>query len=377
MDRSRFIEDAAIKICNEIDRITTKPTDEQLRGVARISCGDDAIGDMIYDTAKAVGEHGGININEYGGIGIKSEVLDGFYLDKGFAAPVLMNDTASLKSVLVDCPVVLLAKPLTRQDELLPILEKVIRNNFQRVLFIADISGDALEQAVVNKLRGTLDIMIVEPPFQDRDIILQDLALYTGGTPYAGDYEKWNMDDHCGRVEKATVTARDTTLIGGHGDKKKLQAEINALKKQEPSEKTNERIARLTGKIANIFVGGATQVERQEVKLRVQDAVGAVRSAQIGGIVPGGGVALRDIAVGPFEYLDIPYETLLENAGITNESILRPEFGFNLRTGKSCHMVKECIVDPAIVIKEAVRNSHSVVSKLITTTIALPFEERI
>lgn len=378
---AREIEANVPKILEEIDKATIKKlSPELLKGACIISAGDEGLGELIYDVVSEVGEFGGINVSYVGSLGVSTNIVKGMYVPSGYIDAKLINDLDGNRSVLEDTPVIILSTTITRQDEILPILENIRTYNFQKAVFFADIAGDALKVLELN--RG-FDACVVKPQSSNYEVLLKDVALYTGGQVFSGNPKDYNLEKFAGRAESVTITPRETTILGGQGDQTEIKKVVQDLKeklsKAEPQDKPflENRIARLTANVATIYVGGASAVERGEVKLRVDDAVCAAKSALAGGVVPGGGVCLRDISEElKLSYLGHPfldlnsYEDTLP-AGATDKGK-----GINLRTGKVADMVQNFIVDPAIVIKEAVINSHSVVSKLITTQLALAYKDR-
>ena len=234
--------------------------------------------------------------------------------------------------------------------------------------------------------KHVLDVMVVAPKSAAFDNVLEDVALYTDGKVFRGETVDWSLDD-MGGAKSVSVTMRETTIVGGHGESsdalKKTVAELQKQReKADPDSRLGieTRIARLTAKVANVYVGGASEVEKKEVKLRIDDAICAAKSALAGGVVAGGGVCLRDIGEElNLAYLVQPYRDLLRNAGVDDDEIKKKRAvgdGFDLKSLKVRNMIRANIVDPAIVIREAVINSHSVVAKLITTNMALTFEDR-
>lgn len=376
---SKEIEANIPDILDAIDACTTKKlSPELLKGACIISAGDEGLGELIYDVVSQVGEYGGINVSYVGSLGVSTNIVKGMYLPSGYLDPKLINDLDGNRSVLSEVPVVILSSTITRQDELLPILEHLRTHTFQKAVFFADITGDALKLLEMNR---NFDACVVKPQSSNYEVLLKDVALYTGGQVYSGAPADFNIG-YAGKAKTVTITQRETTILGGYGDEKEIDAVVKDLKeklsKAEPQDKPflEGRIARLTANVATIYVGGASAVERGEVKLRVDDAVCAAKSALAGGVVPGGGVCLRDIGnrLG-LDYLTYPYFDLLENSAIDNEKCAEG-CGYDLKTKLVCDMVKNCLVDPAIVVREAVINSHSVVSKLITTQLALVYGDR-
>lgn len=383
VDVAKDIEANVPTILEQIDKVTTKDlSPELLKGACIISAGDEGLGELIYDVVSEVGEYGGINVSYVGSLGVSTNIVKGMYISSGYEDAKLINDLDGNRSVIENTPIIILANTITRQDEIIPILENIRTYNYQKAVFFADIAGDALKILEMNR---NFDACVVKPQSNSYEILLKDVALYTGGKVYSGNAAEFNAKEYAGMAEKVTITQRETTILGGQGDQKEIDKVVSELKgklkKAEPQDRPflESRVARLTANVATIYVGGASAVERGEVKLRVDDAVCAAKSALAGGVVPGGGVCLRDIAEKlNLAYLRKPYEDLLANAGIVESEYdqCAAGCGYNLKTRGQGDMAKMCIIDPAIVIREAVINSHSVIAKLITTQLALVYEDR-
>lgn len=377
---AKIIEDNVPRILKRIDAKTTKElTPELLKGACIISAGDEGLGELIYDVVSEVGEFGGINVSYVGSLGVSTNIVKGMYIPSGYEDAKLINDLDGNRSVLENTPVIILSSTITRQDEIIPLLETIRTHNFQKAVFFADIAGDALR---VLELNRNFDACVVKPQSNSYEVLLKDVALYTGGKVYSGNPSEYKLQEFAGMADSITITQRETTILGGKGDPKEIDKIVKDLKdklsKAEPQDRAflEGRIARLTANVATIYVGGASAVERGEVKLRVDDAVCAAKSALAGGVVPGGGVCLRDIAEDlKIPYLKAPYLDLLDNAGLDQENFAQ-NVGYNIKTGQAGNMLEQHIIDPAIVIREAVINSHSVVAKLITTQMALKYEDR-
>lgn len=381
---AKEIENNVPLILDKIDKMTTKElTPELLKGACIISAGDEGLGELIYDVVSEVGEYGGINISYVGSLGVSTNIVKGMYIPSGYEDAKLINDLDGNRSVLENTPVIILSSTITRQDEIIPLLENIRTHNYQKAVFFADIAGDALR---VLELNRNFDACVVKPQSNSYEVLLKDVALYTGGKVYSGNPAEYKLQEFAGMAESVTITQRETTILGGKGDPKEINKVVKDLKeklsKAEPQDRAflEGRIARLTANVATIYVGGASAVERGEVKLRVDDAVCAAKSALAGGVVAGGGVCLRDIADQlALAYLKCPYMDLLLNSGMQDDdinAILAEGVGYNLKTGTADNMFAQSIIDPAIVIKEAVINSHSVIAKLITTQMALAYEDR-
>ena len=378
---AKKIEQNVPLILAKIAESTTKDlTPELLKGACIISAGDEGLGDLIYDVVSEVGEFGGINVSYVGSLGVSTNIVKGMYLPSGYEDSKLINDLDGNRSVLENVPVIVISSTITRQDEILPLLENIRTHNYQKAVFFADIAGDALRVLELNT--RNFDSCVVKPQSSNYDVLLKDVALYTGAKVYSGNPSEYKLQEFAGMADSITVTLRETTILGGKGDPKEIDSVVAGLKEKlaqaEPQDRAflENRIARLTANVATIYVGGASAVERGEVKLRVDDAVCAAKSAIAGGVVPGGGVCLRDIGdeLG-IPYLRKPYEDLLENSGLQDDSFAKG-VGYNLKSGEASDMFEQHIIDPSIVIQEAVINSHSVISKLITTQMALVYEDR-
>lgn len=387
LEMAKYIEsDLMPKIIEAVDKSTKHDiTPDELRGACIVSAGDDALGELVYDVISQVGEYGGVNIVYTGNIGVSTEINQGLYIPKGMVSEALFNDRSGGRSAMSDSkagvPIVILGNTVSKKDELADICDRIRTINYRQVVFIGDINGDALNYLEMVAGRNLLDVAVVKPPAQTFQVFLEDIALYTGGKVYTGATQDWTIES-MGKASSVNITSRETTITGGAGENSEdVEKVVNELKDKaktaEPRDRAGieSRIARLTAKVANIYVGGTAAVERGEVKLRVEDAICAAKSAITSGIVPGGGVCLRDIGNElDLSYLTNPYHLLC--SGISTMKNLRKGYGYNIKTGEPCKMVDEMIVDPAIVIKEAVRNSHSVIAKLITVKVALTFEDR-
>ena len=377
---AKQIEDNVPVILDRIAAKTTKDlTPELLKGACIISAGDEGLGELIYDVVSQVGEYGGINVSYVGSLGVSTNVVKGMYIPSGYEDAKLINDLDGNRSVLENVPVIVLSSTITRQDEIIPLLENIRTHTYQKAVFFADIAGDALK---VLELNRNFDACVVKPQSSNYEVLLKDVALYTGGKVYSGNPADYKLEQYAGMAESITVTQRETTILGGKGDPKEIDKVVQDLKaklaKAEPQDRAflEGRIARLTANVATIYVGGASAVERGEVKLRVDDAVCAAKSALAGGVVAGGGVTLRDISDElKIPYLKLPYKDLLDNSGLSDDDFAAG-IGYNLKTGEAGDMFKQHIIDPSIVIREAVINSHSVIAKLITTQMALAYKER-
>ncbi len=349
-------------------------TDDTLRGVSRISAGDDAMGDLVHDAVKKVGGLGGITVVEVAEPTISSEVIDGFTFKKGLKAIALANDMQAIKSRYDDPAIVIMSKLLSKNDDVIPVLDKVMRAGHSKIVLIADVSGQALETIISNRIGGAIDIAIVEPPMVDRDIFLNDLAAYASTKQYSGSAEDFDVEEFVGSADSVYITLSETT-INGVKDKKAFKAYTKEITDKK-------RLDMLNGKTVKISVGAPTQAERQELKLRIEDAVCAAQTAQDHGVLPGGGVFLRDLQVDAgddlkIEYLKTPYDLL--TAGVVNisaKNVAENGNGIDIYNSKVIDdMLAAGIVDSAKAIEEAVVNSHSAAAQLLSVRLALPYVE--
>lgn len=392
---ARMLEETAAMVVAELDTMK-KPVDSALlRHVAVVSAGDEAIGAMIADVVEAVGVDGGITIEEFEGRGIYNELVDGFYFRKGFTNINLITDPSNLESRHDDADILICEKPLKTQTDIGPILEKFIKNGGRELVIIGEASDEVLALLTLNRLKGNLTTTVIDVPVFGamRSLFLEDIAVLTGGKVFLPG---GNPDDFdlamLGSAEHVIVNEYSTTIIGAEGAKEDTEARISELRGQLAGaespitiEALRDRLSKLTGKIAIIRVGGALDVEKGEVKLRVQDAVSAVQAAIQDGIVPGGGVALARIATNNFtKAFQEPFKQLVDNAGENPEQYLWTMlekslwYGYDLkaRNGKPCDLLKAGVIDPSSVIKEVVINATSVVSKLITASVGLVYADR-
>lgn len=345
-----------------------KATPELLQGVARISAGDTAMGDLVFDAVNTVGDRGGITVVEQIEPVISSEVIDGFTFKQGLKAIALANDIQAIKSRYDDPAVIVMSKMLSKNDDIIPVLDKVLRAGHTKIVLIADVSGQALETIISNKINGAIDIAIVEPPVLDRDVFLSDVSAYVGTKQYTGSAEDFDVQQYVGSADSVYITLAETT-INGAKDPEALQKYVEQITDKS-------RLDRLNGKTVKISVGAPTQAERQELKLRIEDAVCAAQTALEYGVLPGGGVFLRDYD--PQGYMAKPFQLLSDqNVAIDNQhETFKDGRGIDIFSGKIIDdMVAAGIVDSAKAIEEAVINAHSAAAQLISIRLALPFVE--
>ena len=359
------INDFTNRVVEHIRASKKAVTPETLQAVSRISAGDHAIGDLVFDAVQTVGSQGGITVVETAVPQISSEIIEGFTFKKGLKAVALANDIQALKSRFEDPAIVVMTRLVSKNDDIMPILDRVVRSGKTNILLVADVSGQALETIIRNKLEGRLDIAIVEPPTNDRDAFLSDLAQYASTKVFAGSAadESFDVQEYVGSAESAYVTLSETT-INGCQTPDELEAYCENIDEKH-------RLEMLQGKTVRISVGAPTQAERQELKLRIEDAVCAAQTAHEYGVLPGGGTFLRDFD--PNGYLAKPFQILTNTP---DDMTWKPGEGINITTDEVHDSVYEAgIVDSAKAIEEAVINSHSAAAQLLSVRLALTYAE--
>ncbi len=380
-------------------------TKEQIAHVASISGNDKEIGDLIADVMEKVGKDGVITVEESRGVKFETEFVDGLQLDRGYCSPYFVTNTDRMEAVIENPYIIITDKKVTAVQEILPLLEKALQVSKDIVIVCDDIDGEALATLVVNKLRGTINILAVKAPsFGDRrKAMLEDIAMLTGGTLITEDIglklDTATVAD-LGRARRIVSSKDDTTIIEGHGTDEAIQARIKQIKAQIDDatsdfdrEKLQERLAKLAGGVAVIKVGAATEVELKEKKARVEDALSATRAAVDEGIVPGGGVAFiraqkalqkllketkdEDEKTGIrllSEALEAPTNIIAENAGLEGavvvnrvRALTNPNHGWDADLDRWGDMFELGIVDPVKVSRSALENACSISALVLTT----------
>ncbi len=376
---------------------------EQVSQVAAISAADREIGDMISEAIDKVGKDGVITVEESQTFGMEMELVEGMRLDKGYISPYFVTDPERMEAVMDDPYILLVSSKISAVRDLLPILEKVMQSGKNLVIFCEDVEGEALATLVVNKIRGTFKSVAVKAPGfgERRKAMLQDLAILTGGQVVSEDVglkiENVTLD-MLGRARKITVTKDETTLVEGAGSEADINGRVNQLKAEMENtdsdydrEKIQERLAKLSGGVAVIKVGAATEVELREKKHRIEDAVSTTKAAVEEGVVPGGGVALLraqakvrelastldgDEATGArivARSLEEPLKQIAVNAGMEGGVIvervrgLDGPTGLNAATGDYEDLVKAGVIDAAKVTRSALQNAASIAALFLTT----------
>ena len=383
-------------------------TREDIANVASISAQDRTIGELIADVMDKVGKDGVITVEESKGLEFETDYVEGMQFDRGYLSPYFITDSEAMEADIEEPYILIHDKKISAAQDIVPILEKLVQIGKRELVIIAeDIDGEALATLVLNKLRGMLNVLAVKAPgFGDRrKAMLQDIAVLTGGTVITEEMgrklESVELDD-LGKAEKVVSSKDDTTIISGKGDVKaikgrieQIRVEIDKSTSDYDSEKLQERLAKLSGGVAIIRVGAATETELKEKKHRVEDALSATRAAVEDGIVPGGGVALinamtvlddlkmeypdAQIGVGIVkDALEVPMRKIASNAGkegsVILETVRRKQaeskndrIGYNVLTEEYTDMVKDGVIDPAKVTRGALQNAASIAAMILTT----------
>ena len=386
-------------------REMSKPVEnrEQIAMVASIAANEPEIGELIADAMEKVGKDGVITVEESKGTATTLEIVEGMQFDKGYISPYMVTDPERMEAVLEDPCILLYEKKISAIADLIPVLEKVVRTGRPLLIIAEDVDGEALATLVVNKLRGTISAAAVKAPgFGDRrKAMMEDIAILTDGKFITEDlgFKLENVDvPMLGQAKKVLIEKEKTTIIEGKGSESAIQGRIAQLKKQIEDtesdydrEKLQERLAKLSGGVAVVQVGAATETELKERKLRIEDALSATRAAVEEGIVPGGGVTLLDLVpvldkIGdtPEEIVGVaivrkaleePIRQIAANAGAEGSVVVdkvknSPKgVGFNALTGEFEDMIKAGIIDPAKVTRVALENAASIGALLLTTEV--------
>ena len=378
-------------------------TKEAIKQVATVSCGDEEIGELISEAMDRVGHDGVITVEESKSLGTTLDVVEGLQFDRGFLSPYMVTDTDKMETVMEDAVILLTDKKISNIQELIPLLEQVMKSGKKLLIVADDVEAEALATLVVNKLRGTLEVVAVKAPlFVDRrKAMMQDIAIMTGGqvvsTELGVDLKDATLD-MLGKAQTVRVDKDHTTIVNGAGDPEQIKtriaqvrAEIENAQMDYDKEKLEERLAKLAGGVAVIKAGAATETELKERKLRIEDALNATKAAVQEGIVSGGGVALVSIIPEVHKYvetlsgdektgaqiieraLEEPIRQIAENAGLEGSVVVaevkrqKNGYGFNAATETYEDMIAAGIVDPAKVTRSALQNAASASAMLLTT----------
>ncbi len=375
---------------------------EAIAQVAAISADSEEIGRLISDAMEKVGNDGVITVEESKSLATELDIVEGMQFDRGYVSAYMVTDTEKMEAVLEEPYILITDKKISNIQDILPVLEQIVQTGKPLLIIAEDVEGEAMATLVVNKLRGTFTCVAVKAPgFGDRrKEMLQDIAVLTGGTVIS---EEVGLDlkettlDQLGTARTVTVDKENTTIVEGGGDSVNIKNRIAAIKAQIEEttsdydrEKLQERLAKLSGGVAVIKVGAATETELKEKKLRIEDALNATRAAIEEGIIPGGGIALIKTidALDAIEAngdektginivkraLEAPLRQIAENAGLEGSVIVQnvknnsaPYYGFDALRGEYGNMVEKGIIDPTKVTRSALQNAASVASMVLTT----------
>ncbi len=405
MDLKRGIDKAVAAVVAELKK-QSQPVGEdysKVEQVGTVSANNDAqIGKLIADAMAKVGKDGVITVEEAKGTETEVKVVEGMQFDRGYISPYFITNGDKMEAVLDDAYILLTDKKIANMEDLMPVLEPVAREGRSLLIIAEDVEGQALTTLVVNRLRGTLKVAAVKAPgFGDRrKEMLQDIAILTGATVISEErgYTLQNASvQMLGRAEKVTITKENTTVVGGAGDAaaikergEQIRAQIAATKSDYDREKLQERLGKLAGGVAVIYVGATTEVEMKEKKDRVDDALNATRAAIEEGYLPGGGVAYiraaealkalkgenEDETTGIHiiaRAIEEPLRQIAANAGVEASVIInkiregKADFGYNARTDEYVNMYEAGVIDPTKVARVALENAASVAGMFLTT----------
>ncbi|MBP6334694.1 MAG: chaperonin GroEL [Bacteroidia bacterium] len=405
MDLKRGIDKAVEKVVEFLQKMSKKVGDDnkKIEQVASISANNDSeIGKLIASAMAKVKKEGVITVEEAKGTETTVEIVEGMQFDRGYISPYFVTNADKMEAVLERPHILIYDKKISNMKELLPILEKQVQTGNPLLIIAEDIDGEALATLVVNKIRGSLKVTAVKAPgFGDRrKAMLEDIAILTGGTLISEErgFKLENADmSYLGKAEKITIDKDNTTLVGGAGKKNDILARVNQIKAQIESttsdydrEKLQERLAKLAGGVAVLYVGAPTEMEMKEKKDRVDDALHATRAAVEEGIVPGGGIAYiraitaLDKMTGTNEdettgiaivkrALEEPLRQIVSNSGLEGSIVVqkvregKDDFGYNARTDKYENLYTAGVIDPTKVTRVALENAASIAGMLLTT----------
>jgi chaperonin GroEL len=409
MDLKHGIDKAAKKVIEELEKQAIEVGDdvEKIKQVATISANnDEVIGNLIAEAFSKVGKDGVITVEESKGTDTYVDVVEGMQFDRGYLSPYFITDTEKMQAVLENPYILITDKKISSMKDLLPVLEQTAQSGKPLLIIAEDVEGEALATLVVNKLRGTLKVAAVKAPgFGDRrKAMLEDIAILTGGT-FVSEERGYVLEntslDMLGRAERVVIDKDNTTIVGGAGKEEDIKTRIKQIKSQIETttsdydrEKLQERLAKLAGGVAVLYVGAASEVELKEKKDRVEDALNATRAAVEEGIVAGGGVALlraqkvlddikaenEDEKTGIHivrKSLEEPLKQIVNNAGEDGSVVVAKvkegegDFGYDVKNGEYTNMLKAGIIDPKKVTRIALENAASVGGMVLTTESAL------
>ncbi len=387
----------------EISKPVTSSND--IKQVASISAGDEEVGQLIATAMEKVGNDGVITVEESQTMKTELSVVEGMQFDRGYLSPYMCTNTEKMIAELDNPYILITDKKISNIQEILPLLEQIVKMSAKLLIIADDVEGEALTTLILNKLRGTFNCVAVKAPSfgEKRKAMLEDIAILTGGNVIS---EELGLDfknitlDMLGRAKNVRVEKENTTIVEGAGDSEKIKARVNSIRnqiKQQTSEyeieKLNERLAKLAGGVAVIKVGSATEVEMKEKKLRIEDALAATKAASEEGVVPGGGVALlktsskvKDLiaklsgdektgAMIVLSAIEEPIRQIAKNSGVDGgvvvnkiyENLDKKAYGFDALNNEYCDMIERGIIDPTKVTRSALQNAASVAGTMLTT----------
>jgi chaperonin GroEL len=405
MDLKRGIDKAVAAVVDSLKSQSKQVGSDysKVEQVGTVSANNDSyIGKLIADAMSKVGQDGVITVEEAKGTDTEVKVVEGMQFDRGYISPYFMTNGDKMEAELTNPSILICDKKISTMKDLLPILEPIAREGRELLIIAEDVDGEALTTLVVNKLRGTLKIAAVKAPgFGDRrKEMLQDIATLTGAVVVSeerGFTLENTTPDMLGKAEKVTITKENTTIVGGAGDKEAIRDRVDQIRKQievstseYDKEKLKERLGKLGGGVAVLYVGATTEVEMKEKKDRVEDALNATRAAVEEGYLPGGGVSyIRAVEAlsklkGDNEdentgihivarAIEEPLRQIAENAGVDGSVIVqkikegKADFGYNARTGEYVNMFEAGVIDPTKVARVALENAASVAGMFLTT----------
>ncbi len=397
----------AVDVVTEQLKSLSKPVESSLdiKQVASISAGDEEVGELIAEAMEKVGRDGVITVEESQTMKTELSVVEGMQFDRGYLSPYMCTNTEKMVAELDDPFILITDKKISNIQEILPLLEQIVKMSAKLLIIADDVEGEALTTLILNKLRGTFNCVAVKAPSfgEKRKAMLEDIAILTGGTLVSDelgiDFKTISVDN-LGRAKNVKISKDETTIVEGYGDPEQIKARVNSIKtqiKEQKSEyeieKLNERLAKLAGGVAVIRVGSATEIEMKEKKLRIEDALSATKSATEEGVVVGGGVALLKTAKSLDQLISTlsgdeqtgakivrnaieePLRQIAKNSGVDGgvvinniyEHINEKAYGFDAYNNEYCDMIERGIIDPTKVTRSALQNAASVSATMLTT----------
>ena len=393
-------------VVDELKKISKPVTNSNdIKQVASISAGDEEVGELIATAMEKVGSDGVITVEESQTMKTELSVVEGMQFDRGYLSPYMCTNTEKMTAELDNPYILITDKKISNIQELLPLLEEIVKTGAKLLIIADDVEGEALTTLILNKLRGTFNCVAVKAPSfgEKRKAMLEDIAILTGGTVISEelgfDFKNVGLD-MLGQAKLVKVDKDNTTIVEGGGEQEKIKARVNSIRSQIKAqtsdyeiEKLNERLAKLAGGVAVIKVGSATEIEMKEKKLRIEDALSATKAASEEGVVPGGGVALLKTAPAVKALIDTlsgdektgasivlnaieePIRQIAKNSGVDGgvvvnkiyENLDKPAYGFDALNNVYCDLIEKGIIDPTKVTRSALQNAASVSATMLTT----------